>query len=134
MPVLIVEDDRAISDLIAIWLSHHEHSGIKAYTCEQAIALLEDSVARKLAFHGIFLDMKLPDGSGHDVLAWLESHHAVTQMEHVPVVIVTAYEVPPNLPPFVKDVLRKPCTQEEILMMVSKHFDEKIPATSNVVP
>ena len=80
--ILIVEDDRPLSQGIAIALGQEERRFTQAYTLEEA--------GRALAletFDLLILDLNLPDGHGLDLLRRLR------QREETPVLILTANDL-----------------------------------------
>jgi len=82
--VLVVEDDDAVARVLGIMLRRDGHEVTRAATlaeARQALAAHRPSV--------ILLDMKLPDGSGLELL----DHLAVTQgLEQLPVVVLSGVE------------------------------------------
>jgi len=63
MKLLIVEDEKGLSDSIVSFLNQEEYRCEQAYTCEEAtmkVGLYE--------YDCILLDLMLPDGSGLDIL------------------------------------------------------------------
>ena len=82
--VLVVEDDDAVARVLGIMLRRDGHEVTRAATlaeARQAVGAQRPSV--------ILLDMKLPDGSGLDLL----DHLAVTPgLEQVPVVVLSGVE------------------------------------------
>lgn len=79
--VLIVEDDQAISELVALYLSK---DGVTALAVESAEAALD--AMRDQAFDLVILDVNLP---GMDGFEYLQS---LRRVSNVPVIIVSARE------------------------------------------
>jgi len=63
--VLVVEDDRAIREMIAFWLREHDIRVTTAQDGAEAIAILDQQPD---ALCCVLLDIMLPSGSGLDVL------------------------------------------------------------------
>lgn len=74
--LLIVEDDRTISELMARTLSVNGHHCLTAHKGSEAV-----SVMKKLTVDLVLLDINLPDMSGFQL---------IKQFENVPVIYVTA--------------------------------------------
>ena len=108
--VLVVEDDRAISRVLGIMLRRDGHQVTTASTlaeARRALALSRPSV--------ILLDVKLPDGSGFDLLDDLSGD---ARLEAIPVVVLSGVE--PMFEPRprnarVKEWLSKPFAEKELL-------------------
>jgi len=77
--VLVIEDDRAMVDLICTYLEHEGYAVETAETGEQGIELVQ-----QVNPHVVLLDLMLPTTSGWDVLRTLRSRSTV------PVIMVTA--------------------------------------------
>lgn len=77
--ILIVEDDMALSRGITLALKSDELIFKQAYSCKEAMDLLE-----KENFSLIILDVNLPDGNGFDILQSIRAH------SFVPVILLTA--------------------------------------------
>lgn len=63
MKLLIIEDEKLLSESMDIFLSKEGYVCVSAYTCGQAIAKIE-----QYDYDCILLDLMLPDGSGLKVL------------------------------------------------------------------
>jgi CheY-like chemotaxis protein len=82
--ILVVEDDTAVARVLGIML---RRDGLEV-TVAGSIAEARDTLAR-VRPAAILLDMKLPDGSGLDLLDQL---HGATQLQHLPVVVLSGLE------------------------------------------
>lgn len=82
MNIQIVEDDRALSEGIAMALDGPELSFISCMTIREARVAFENGTVNL-----IILDINLPDGSGYDYLKW------VRERSQVPVLILTANDL-----------------------------------------
>ena len=80
--ILIVEDDRSLSDGIALALKGDEFTFSQANDIKTAKAM-----AKEAAFDLIILDLNLPDGNGLDFLKELRLH------AQTPVIILTANDL-----------------------------------------
>lgn len=79
--ILIVDDERNIRETVASALEGSSHRIEQAATAERALALLAEQ-----DFDVVFLDLKLPDRSGLEVLRTLQLSHP-----DVMVIVMTAY-------------------------------------------
>lgn len=77
--ILIVEDDKALNDGIA--LSFREHDPVQTYTLKQAQERWDSSIDL------IILDINLPDGSGLDFCKQIRS------VSRIPIVFLTANDL-----------------------------------------
>lgn len=82
--ILVVEDDRQTTELLAHQLNGAGYRVARATTGEQAVAL-----AKELQPAGITLDILLPDGDGLNVLAQLKS---LPETREIPVIVVSITE------------------------------------------
>ena len=81
--VLVVEDDRPVSELLVALLEERGYHAVAAYDGASAIQL-----ARKVRPHLITLDLALPGTDGHAVL---ESLKADASTRDIPVVVISAF-------------------------------------------
>ncbi|MBK9324806.1 MAG: response regulator [Hydrogenophilales bacterium] len=68
--LLIVEDEPRYLESTRLLVSQYVHSIDSAVTGAQAFALL----ARR-GYDLALLDLRLPDASGHDIMAYIRQHH-----------------------------------------------------------
>ncbi|MFB6310761.1 MAG: HalX domain-containing protein [Salinirussus sp.] len=110
--VLVVDDERDVADLYAVWLST-EYDVRTAYGGQDAIEAIEDAV------DVVLLDRQMPDRSGDDVLSWIARGDSDPR-----VVMVTA--VDPDFDvvdmPF-DEYLTKPVEQEELVDVVDRMLE-----------
>ena len=70
LPLLVIEDERSVTDFIRLALERHGYSCRTASSAAQGITMLESG-----SFHGVISDMRTPGGaSGADVHAWITRH------------------------------------------------------------
>jgi DNA-binding NtrC family response regulator len=70
LPLLVIEDERAVMDFIRLALERHGYSCRTANSAAQGIVMLEAG-----SFNGVISDMRTPGGaSGADVHAWITRH------------------------------------------------------------
>ncbi len=100
--VLVVDDDPNSINLISTYLQQDKIEIQKAYSGEQAIAMIEKQIPDL-----IILDLMMPGVTGFDIVAYLQTNN----LHHVPVVIVTAKIITEEdirqLSGKVKDVIEK---------------------------
>ena len=82
MRVLLVEDDEMLGDAVKTHVHRQGHAVDWALSCDEA----EASIAAA-AYDLILLDLRLPDGSGLDILKGLRG-----RADDVPVIIMTAHD------------------------------------------
>lgn len=82
MRVLIVEDDEMLGDAVKTHVHRQGHAVDWTLSCDEA----EASIAAA-AYDLILLDLRLPDGSGLDILKGLRA-----RSDEVPVIIMTAHD------------------------------------------
>lgn len=78
---LIVEDDETIAELVARVLRPEGFIVTVTHDCASAKAAIEDA-----GHDVVFLDLKLPDGDGLDLLAWFKA-----QGHRGAVIVMTAF-------------------------------------------
>jgi two-component system NtrC family response regulator len=112
--VLIVDDDAAFRDSLAETLDSLNHEALVAPTGRDALAVLS-----KGPVDAIFLDYRLPDVSGLDVLRRLRT---VPAADLIPVVMLTAYASADNTIEAIRlgafDHLAKPVSRDTIARTV----------------
>lgn len=88
--ILVVEDDKALSDGIRLALRDGEHQIMQAGSLAQAEQRLfmENEPGRiEKSFHLVILDLNLPDGNGLDLL------QRIRVVSRLPVIILTANDM-----------------------------------------
>ena len=80
--ILIIEDDRALSQGLRLALAREERTFVQAYTLQEGRAALATSQPQL-----VILDLNLPDGSGLELL------RQVREAGPLPVLILTANDL-----------------------------------------
>ena len=112
MKLLIIEDQKALSDNIVKFLSSQD------YVCEQAFTLNEAMIKADLYdYECVLLDLMLPDGNGMDVLRWFKLHKPSTG-----IIIVSAKDATDDIVEGLKigadDYMAKPFNLSELAMRI----------------
>jgi DNA-binding response OmpR family regulator len=106
--VLVVEDEQELADLYADYLS--DHDTLTAYTGEEALELLDESV------DVVLLDRRLPVMSGNEVVAGIEERDLECR-----IAMVTAVNPDFDIIDLrIDDYLVKPVTQSEVRETVAR--------------
>ena len=112
--VLIVEDEKKISDIVRAYLEKEGYSLTVAGTGEQALALLKDT------FDLVILDLKLPDIQGEELCRIIREH------SDVPVIMLTAKSAEEDrirgLGIGADDYVVKPFSPRELVARVKAHL------------
>lgn len=82
MRVLLVEDDEMLGDAVKTYVDRQGHAVDWALTRDEAEASLEAA-----AYDLVLLDLRLPDGSGLDILKTMRARR-----DEMPVIIMTAHD------------------------------------------
>lgn len=110
--VLIVEDDVTFSRILTSFLSRHQYSPSVTHSVQDACAWLTSETAAL-----ILLDYRLPDGTGMDLLEFLNTHNI-----HIPVIMMTGFHDIKTAVQAIKkgaqDYITKPINQDELLMLI----------------
>ncbi len=88
--ILIVDDDKTICNTISIFLTSKKYEVTTVQDPEEGMRLL----AINTPFDLVFLDMKMPNYSGIDVLEVIRKKHSPLEL---PVIILTVSEDPENI-------------------------------------
>ena len=79
--ILVIDDERSITDALGLILSRLGHRAESAGSVSEATALLKSS-----SYDLVFADLRLPDGSGIDLLT-----HIKTETPETEVIVMTAH-------------------------------------------
>lgn len=119
-PVLVVEDDIFISELVISFLTQERFNVQKADDGLQALTYLESLKDPDLYPSLILLDMRMPIMDGFE---FLEKKSQLEKASDIPVIVVTASEYPEkyrSLPGIAGD-LAKPFDLDELLITVERY-------------
>lgn len=116
-PLLIVEDDATLSDILARHLRAHGHVVETADSTERALTMLREGVRPSL----VLLDINLPGSSGWALLR----HPTFDEAGRPPVLVVSATSVSPDrLREFdVAGFLPKPFPLETLVTTIERLVD-----------
>jgi two-component system response regulator PilR (NtrC family) len=110
--VLVVDDEADIRELLAMTLTRMGVESHGAATQSEALALLAAN-----SYDLCLTDMRLPDGDGLNVLAYVAKNHP-----HVPVAVITAHGSTENAVAALKagafDYLAKPVSLEQLRALI----------------
>jgi CheY-like chemotaxis protein len=114
--VLVVEDDGDVQRGLAVWL---RGSGFNTASARDAIEAV--AVAKKEQPDVIVLDIGLPAGDGVVVMDRLKN---ISELAHIPVIIITARDANQALPAARKAgaraFLRKPVDGDDLLYSIAR--------------
>ncbi len=118
--ILVVDDDRVT---VQILTTHLRERGYNVATAADAMQAVMFSLRGPLS--AIFLDIKLPGGTGLDVLKKLKSSMKTT---HVPVIIITGLD-DPEIPQKARELgadefLRKPLDLSQVTNALKRLLGE----------
>ncbi len=124
--ILVVDDERSMREFLAIYLRRAGHRVQAASGCAEARAAL---AAQE---HDVVItDLRMPDGTGLDVLAESKSLRPETQ-----VVVVTAYATADTAIAAMKagayDYLTKPFKVDEVGLVVERALERRVLLRQNV--
>jgi two-component system, NtrC family, response regulator len=112
--ILVVDDDQLINDLMSHVVKNLGHEVMPAFTLDMGFKL-----ARDKDFDVVFLDVRLPDGSGLEALEKFRLMPAEPE-----VVIITGYSEPEGIAMAIKsgawDYIRKPITIASISLILTR--------------
>ena len=125
--ILIVDDERSMREFLGIYL---KRSGHRVEAAANADAARKAMAARE--FDVVITDLKMPDGSGLEVLAESKHLHPDTQ-----VVVVTAFATAETAIAAMKagayDYLTKPFKVDEVGLVVERALERRVLQRQNVV-
>ncbi|WP_249871659.1 response regulator transcription factor [Oceanobacillus saliphilus] len=106
--VLLVDDEKRMLDLLALYLRPHNYVCTKALGAKEALSYLEEEV-----FDMILLDVMMPEMNGWELCKKIRS------FTDVPIIMVTAREQKEDIVKGLKlgadDYITKPINEEELL-------------------
>ena len=124
--VLVVDDEPSIREFLEILLGRHGHDVRLSRDAHDAIARLAERPADL-----VLTDLRLPNGSGMDVLAHVSKHHPGTQ-----VIMMTAFATTENAVEAMKlgayDYVLKPFKVDELTVVIARALERQQLKTENV--
>ena len=127
--ILVVEDEFAIQELIAVNLEHAGYSVLRAATAAQALEIIRDSLPDL-----VLLDWMLPDRPGIELARKLRSDR---RTRDIPIIMVTARaqesDKVAGLEGGADDYLTKPFSPRELLARIQAVLRRRAPETSDEV-
>jgi len=91
-PILIVEDEMIQQNYMLTLLKHLGLTADVAGTIHEAMAKLASALTRGSPYKLIFLDIMLPDGTGHDLLVRLRNESSLSEYRDAKVIMFTAMD------------------------------------------
>ncbi len=117
--ILIVEDEKGMNEVLTILLTTEGYSVVSAYRVEEAIQHIETDI-----FDLVITDIKMPGGSGFDVLRKVKELSPSTM-----VIMITAYGTEEDTIKALKmgayDYIHKPFQVEEIKIVIQRALEKK---------
>jgi two-component system, OmpR family, phosphate regulon response regulator PhoB len=127
--ILVVEDEFAIQELIAVNLEHAGHAVRRAATAAQALDLIQESLPDL-----VLLDWMLPDRPGIDLARRLRSDRRTRE---IPIIMVTAraqeHDKIQGLEGGADDYLTKPFSPRELLARIQAVLRRRAPEIADEV-
>lgn len=127
--ILIVEDEPAIAELIAINLQHAGHVPMRAFNAEQAQALMADVLPDL-----VLLDWMLPGKSG---VAFAQALRADERTQHIPIIMLTARSEEQDkimgLEAGADDYVTKPFSPKELMARIKAVLRRRAPQLTDDV-
>ena len=126
---LIVEDDVAFRTMLVTYLQRKGYELATAMDAENAKKLLQED-----SFDTLITDLKLPDGSGLELLDFCKS-----ETPHLPVILMTGHADVTTAVEAIKkgalDYISKPFRPEELLMVIEEALQKDVKkSTSSSAP
>lgn len=112
--ILIIEDDHTFSQILEGFLGKNNHECHATYDVKKSIALIE-----KQTFDLFLVDYRLPDGTGLDILSFLQGTGQPFQL-----IIMTSFNDVRTAVKSIQmgaiDYITKPVNPDELLMIINK--------------
>jgi len=125
--ILIVEDDTSFGVMLQNWLNRNSYDGILCSTMEDA----RNEIGNQ-SFRLIITDLRLPDGDGIMLLAWIKEQKIAT-----PVILMTSYAEIQSAVSAMKlgafDYLQKPINPSILKQKIQQAITHESPPATPVV-
>jgi two-component system NtrC family response regulator len=112
--ILVVDDDKDVSDMLCEMVNRMGHEAERSFTLKEARQKLLSA-----GYDVVFLDVRLPDGNGLDVLPFVNERPSTPE-----VIIITAHGDPDAAELAMKngvwDFLQKPCSLSTMKMVLAR--------------
>jgi len=112
--ILIIDDDQLIRDTLCNAVTRMGHRSSIAPTLQEGL-----ETARSQPYDVVFLDVKMPDGNGLDILQDIRETRSVPE-----VIILTGYGDPDGAELAIKngawDYIEKPCSMQAMTLVLSR--------------
>ncbi len=92
--VLIIEDEKEIRELIALYMLRNGFSASVAGTGEEAKAIVQDATTKNFDIDLMIVDWMLPDTSGTDLVQEFRKNN---YLKKIPILMLTAKAEPENI-------------------------------------
>ncbi|HEU4950512.1 MAG TPA: sigma-54 dependent transcriptional regulator [Holophagaceae bacterium] len=120
--ILLLEDEQGLREVLSLTLAQH------GFRCTEARGLKEAQAALAGGgFHGVLSDLRLKDGSGIELLAWMKERGL-----DLPVVVMTAYATTETTVQALNlgavDFITKPFRNEDLIATLQGLLAEAAPA------
>ncbi len=119
--VLLVDDEKRMLDLVALYLRPHDYACTKADSGKQALDLLNNEV-----FDLVLLDIMMPDMDGWEVC------REIRKSSKIPIIMLTAREQQEDIVKGLRlgadDYMTKPFGEEELLARMEALLRRSTPA------
>jgi len=116
--ILVIDDDPGLAEVLGILLERDGYEVSQAPTRKNALALLEQR-----EFDLVITDLKLPDGTGLDVIAGVRARRP-----RLPIIMITSYSSMESaidaLRAGASDYVIKPFKNEELLRAISRALSD----------
>ncbi len=127
--ILVIDDEKSLREFLTILLEQEGYEVTTAESVATGLAMLHDHT-----FDLVMCDLKLPDGTGLEVLADARKHHVAS-----PFIIITAHTTPQHaleaLRAGAAEYLSKPFNVEDLKLILDKLLDTtESPESEREVP
>jgi len=123
--ILVIDDEKSLREFLTILL---EQEGYEVSTAESVASGME--MLHERTFDLVMCDLKLPDGTGLEVLADARKHHVAS-----PFIIITAHTTPQHaleaLRAGAAEYLSKPFNVEDLKLILDKLLDTPEPSEND---